>query len=370
MSKKSSLSICVYAISRDGERGVRRWFESAKDANYLLVVNAHPEFKPLFVAKSLGIVVKEVSIEPWRCDIARNSAIALIPEWIDVCVSLDLNETLSEGWRKEIEESFEKGFNAPLFFEKKTIPENQDQILDELSRVHPRQGFFWQQPFNEQLVALPGMSMKSQSIPVELKSHMDSARWQFNYQASKQLSRLKNDYENCPGDANKLIALMEELFSNQAWQPLIELADAFSVIDSPSKLDFSVACLWLSEAAHNLKLPKVALDWAERATFEAPDFYEAWHWRAHLLHFSEKWGEVLEYASKVNTLKRGSHRHSRESVWSWWGFDLMALALHKLGRDNEALEYGERAHLASPYDPRISRNLMIYRQALLKNDQR
>ena len=57
---------------------------------------------------------------------------------------------------------------------------------------------------------------------------------------------------------------------------------------------------------------------------------------------------------------KGAHQFAKDSAWIWWGYDPKALSAHKLGRNKEAIEYGERAVSGSPFDPRLQRNLQIY----------
>jgi len=37
-------------------------------------------------------------VHPWRFDVARNAALALVPD--NVCISPDLDDVLPEGWRE------------------------------------------------------------------------------------------------------------------------------------------------------------------------------------------------------------------------------------------------------------------------------
>jgi len=97
------MKIAVYTIALNEEQFVKRWHESAKDADYLLIADTGSTDKTVEIAESLGINVFKISINPWRFDDARNAALSLLPSDIDYCISLDMDEILSEGWRKELE---------------------------------------------------------------------------------------------------------------------------------------------------------------------------------------------------------------------------------------------------------------------------
>ena len=126
----------------------------------------------------------------------------------------------------------------------------------------------------------------------------------------------------------------------------------------------SSTCMWASRAAWELGLTDYALNWASKATKEAPYFYEAWHWRAHIHHLLGKWSETNEFSKKILDLSRQSHHLVKPEVWDWWGYDLIALSAHKLGNQVEAVKYGELAIEGSPSDVRLQENLRYYTEAL------
>jgi glycosyltransferase involved in cell wall biosynthesis len=97
------MKIAVYTIALNEEKHVKRWYESAKDADYLLIADTGSTDKTVEIAESLGINVIKIYIKPWRFDDSRNAALAALPDDIDYCVSMDMDETLSEGWREKLE---------------------------------------------------------------------------------------------------------------------------------------------------------------------------------------------------------------------------------------------------------------------------
>ena len=82
--------VAVYTIALNEDKHVKRWFESAKEADVLLIADTGSKDKTAFLAKSLGISVFSIAVDPWRFDIARNAALALIPGDVDMCISMDM----------------------------------------------------------------------------------------------------------------------------------------------------------------------------------------------------------------------------------------------------------------------------------------
>src|SRR5205807_433889 len=88
------LRVAVYAIARDEEAHVARWAASAAGADVRIVVDTGSTDATVSRALSSGIAVHCISVEPFRYDEARNRALDLVPDDVDVCMPLDLDEVL------------------------------------------------------------------------------------------------------------------------------------------------------------------------------------------------------------------------------------------------------------------------------------
>ena len=97
------MKIAVYTIAKNEEKFVERWAKSCEEADYRLIVDTGSSDNTLLTAAKYGIEVGSISISPWRFDDARNAALALLPDDIDMCIALDMDEILVPGWRKELE---------------------------------------------------------------------------------------------------------------------------------------------------------------------------------------------------------------------------------------------------------------------------
>jgi len=138
------LKIAVYAISKNEEQFVKRFCESAKDADLILIADTGSTDNTHALAVNCGAKVYDICIKPWRFDKARDTALALIPGDFDVCISLDLDEVLEPGWREEIERvwtdqttrlryKFDWGSGISFFYEK----------------IHHRHGYWWKHCVHE-----------------------------------------------------------------------------------------------------------------------------------------------------------------------------------------------------------------------------
>ena len=100
------MKIAVYAIAKDEEKFVDRWYETAKEADYVCVLDTGSADKTVDKLKSYNCIVKTKIIQPWRFDVARNESLKIIPEDADVLVCLDLDEIIQPGWAEIIRKNF------------------------------------------------------------------------------------------------------------------------------------------------------------------------------------------------------------------------------------------------------------------------
>ena len=356
--------IAVYTIALNEEKHVKRWYESAKDADLLVIADTGSTDKTKFLAKSLGIAVTAIDVTPWRFDVARNASLALIPDDYDICIQLDMDEVLSLGWRDKIEEAYEQGNHWPIYKhvtrrDEKDNPRNFQHYF----KIHPRKGFHWKYPIHEVLVHEPNLTFERKVIDLEVDHIKDESKSRKSY-----LDLLEKAVQEEPSDWRMNHYLNREYFYNHDWLKVLQTAYRCEDIQGGWDVERASTYMWASEAAHHLNMPPLAEEWARKATDAAPHFYEVWHWRAHIAHLHGKWDECLDFSRRRLTLERQSHHLVKPEVWEWWGYDLIALASHKLKQNEDAFFYGEIAFFANSGNQRLRRNLDFYRAAKRSSD--
>lgn len=356
------MKIAVYTIALNEERHVARWHESAKEADLLLIADTGSTDKTKFIAKSLGITVHEIAVTPWRFDVARNASLALVPEDFDVCIQLDMDETLQPGWRKKVEAAFLAGNNWPIYKHVTSrTAEGEPKTYQHYFKIHPRRGFIWKYPIHEVLISQPGVVFDRQLIDLEVDHIQDQSKSRNSY-----LDLLEMAVKEEPNDWRMRHYLNREYWYKKDWNKV--LSSAYEAMERSNGWDVERAstCMWASEAAHFLNLKKLSIEWADLGIREAPNFYEAWHWRAHLAHLHGDWQTCRESSFKRLELNKQDHHLVKPDVWEWWGYDLMALSSHRLGFNREAVTYGQLSLTFKPDDERLIRNLRFYEAALTK----
>jgi glycosyltransferase involved in cell wall biosynthesis len=357
--------IAVYSIALNEEMHVERWFASARDADLVLLADTGSTDKTVQIAKGLGISVHEIKVEPWRFDVARNLSLGRLPEEIDVCVQLDLDEVLPEGWREKVEESWNSGNYWPIYKHvTQRYPDGSVRTFQNYFKIHPRKGFIWKYPIHEVLVNESFGEINRRVIDLEVDHLQDLSKSRSSY-----LDLLESAVEEMPEDWRMNHYLNREYMYKKDWVKVLSSAYGAMKIKYGWDVERASTCIWASEASLNLKFDPLAREWAERATDEAPNFYEAWHWRAHIAHLEKQWDDCYEFASKINQLSRQDHHLVKAYVWESGGFDLIALSAYNLGRWREALDFGRKALAGDPQNSRLAKNIEFYEASYRKNSK-
>jgi glycosyltransferase involved in cell wall biosynthesis len=345
------MKIAIYTIALNEIKFVKRWAESAKDADYILIADTgSTDGTPEIAKDSLGINVVRISINPWRFDIARNAALAALPDDIDLCIALDMDEQLQPGWREALE-AIPTGTTRPRY---KYIwswnPDGTEGLVYGGDKIHARHGYTWKHPVHEVLKPTDGETQYWVD-GLQIHHHPDASKSRSQY-----LPLLKLAVEEDPRDDRNQFYLARELFFHGDY----DLAQYHFA----RHLDIST---WGSErAASHRYLAKMVPQAADfhlyRAIAEAPHRREPWVDLALYYHQQRNWLQVRNAASSALAITEKPLDYLCEAdAWGWLPHDLMAIACHHLGDSDEAFFHGSQAVALNPTDERLKTNLSHYR---------
>lgn len=128
------MKICVYSIAKNEEKHVKRWFDSAQDADYIVLGDTGSTDDTVKISEDLGITTFSLKTNPFHFANAKNQLLSLCPK-ADVYVCLDVDEVLLPGWRSIIESHFPFDLLMVNF----TRPNKE---LKRISRIHTNR-FEW-----------------------------------------------------------------------------------------------------------------------------------------------------------------------------------------------------------------------------------
>ena len=348
------MKIAVYTIALNEEQFVERWYESAKYADCLLIADTGSTDKTKEIASKLGIEVHSISVAPWRFDDARNAALALIPSDIDYCISLDMDEILSEGWREELEK-LPSTVTRPIHrlvtsFDENGIPGVEFDAL----RIHSRHGHRWKYPIHES-VAFYGIDEVRQDVDIKIFHHPDN-----NKSRGQYLPLLQMAAQEDPTSDRCAHYYARELYYYARYEDAA--AEFKRHLSLPS-------AFWKPERCESMRYiakcePEEKERWLRLAIAECPERREPYVDLAQHFYEIADWHKVKEYSELSLNIKEKFLGYFCESdAWGWKPHDLLALANYNLGFYNEALDHGKMA-LSLNNDTRLEDNIVFYEKAI------
>lgn len=144
------MKIGIYTIARNEFLEVAGWEAATRQADCRLLFDTGSDDGTPEAMEKLGVTVVRGSIKPWRFDDARTVALGLLPDDIDVCVSLDMDERLrgkdcpsGTGWREPIIANWHPDTTMLR------CPMNSGGVVYYTTRIHSRHGYRWRHPVHE-----------------------------------------------------------------------------------------------------------------------------------------------------------------------------------------------------------------------------
>ena len=146
----SKYKVSVYAICKNEEKFIDRWYESMKEADEIYVLDTGSTDLSVEKLEFNGVNVSVCEINPWRFDTARNKSLDLVSLDTDICVCTDIDEVFEPGWREKLEKYWDKDitrgyYNYNWSFDNKGRP----AVNFYLDKIHSRNGYKWSHPVHE-----------------------------------------------------------------------------------------------------------------------------------------------------------------------------------------------------------------------------
>jgi glycosyltransferase involved in cell wall biosynthesis len=351
------MKIAVYTIALNEEQFVERWYESCKDADYLMIADTGSLDGTVEKARALGINVHVISVRPWRFDDARNAALALLPDDIDMCISLDMDELLEPGWRKEMENAPKGTTRIRYNYTWNFNPDGSPGLVFGGDKIHARHGYRWVHPVHECLY-VDRLEEKEYWSQLGLWHKADDSKSRSQY-----LPLLKLSVEEDPHNDRNAYYYARELFFHG------QLEEAKKQFERHLSLPKAV---WRAERAASMRYiakcsteEEQKLKWWKLAMQEEPGKREAYVELAQYHYDKGRMAECYMLCKKAINIKERQLDYLNEAfAWGSIPYDLAAVCAYWLNEREKALEFGQKAVELSPTDERLLSNLEFYKQGV------
>lgn len=344
------MKIAVYTIARNEANQVRPYIDSCRDADVVVVADTGSTDGTPELLRREGAIVQQVVVKPWRFDVARTTALCLVPGDVDVCICLDLDERLTPGWRQELERCWAQGTTRLRYWYvwNWKAPGVPDTVFRN-DRIHARGGYVYRYPSHE-VLRCTGTEVMAES---ELTIH------QFPQMKERPddlpLLELAVREDRC---ARTVFYLGREEWQRRTWQRAVTILQEYLTLHDAR---------WASERSHAMRMIGVsyqrlgdvstARSWLMRACAEDARLRENWIDLAQLCHDQQDWADGYAAALKALAIsERPRHYFSFGYAWGERAHDLASVCAWYLGLKAQAAEYVCQALALNPEEPRLVGN--------------
>ena len=350
------MKIAVYAISKNESSFVERFCVSAKDADLILIADTGSADDTVEIARKNGAVVHDICITPWRFDKARDAALALVPRDIDVCISLDLDETLEPGWREEIERVWKLGETTRLRYKF----DWGSGIVFYGEKIHARHGYHWHHPCHERIRSdgrVPEVSVWTDMLLVVHKPDPAKSRGQY-------LDLLKLSVAEDPRCPRNAFYYARELSFSRMWREAIIECERYLALPGAT---------WANERCYAYRVMARCYDelgdWnsaikaARMGVIEAPNTREPWCEVAKLTYKRRHWAECYGAAMSALEVKERELVYTVDpEAWGALPHDYASIAAWNIGLKDQAIFHAKQAVSLNPDDERLQKNLILVQE--------
>lgn len=346
------MKVAVYTIALNEKQFVKRWADSCKEADFRFILDTGSTDGTVEEAYAQGVDCMIASIKPWRFDSARNTALALLPDDIDLCIALDMDEVLMPGWREELEKINPKTTRPRYQYTWSWKADGTPGLQYGGDKIHARNGYRWKHPVHEVITA-DRITEVQEWTKLEIHHHPDDTKSRGQYFPLLELA-----VKEQPWDDRNSYYLGREYCYYKMWdKAAAELKRYLELPTAKWPAERAAAMRWLAKA-----IPAEAEEWLKRAVQEDPNRREALVEMAQLGYQHKQWELCLEYAKRALAITEKPLDYlCEEFAWGALPWDLAALGSYYLGQRKNALKYGTKALELDPTNQRLQGNLEFYK---------
>ena len=347
--------ICVYAIAKNEEKFVDRWFNSVKEADYIYVLDTGSTDNTVDKLKELGVVVNQKIIDPWRFDAARNEALKMVKDDVDICVSIDLDEVLLPGWKDELGKIWDENVTRLHYTYNWSLDDNNRPIISFYSdKIHKRNCYEWIHPVHEVLNYIGDSKEIIKTTNNITINHFPDK----NKSRSGYLPLLELSVEENPTDDRNMHYLGREYMFYERWNDCIDtLIKHLNLKTATWKDERSASMRFIARSYKKLKRYDEAKMWLDKAMKETPYLRDPYVERALLEYELNNLNETEKYCIEALKIKTHEKTYVNERFsWDETIYDLLSIVKYNKKDYDKSLYYINKALEINPNNKRILKN--------------
>lgn len=350
--------IAVYSICKNEEKFVDRWVDSMSEADIIVVADTGSTDNTVEKLKGRGVVVENIEVKPWRFDKARNLALDIIPEDIDICVATDLDEIFEKGWREKVEAAWKEGTTRLFYsFVATYNPDGSAGKVFLKEKIHSRHLYKWSRPVHEILEYIgEGDEVCISDPSIILNHYPDQTKSRGQY-----LPLLELTVEEFPEDDRSMHYLGREyMFAGQFDKAIETLQRHLNMPNAGWREERCASMRFIARSYLYKGDKEKAREWLFKAIEQAPNTREPYTDMARLLQGEGNWEGLRTMVKAALSITHQANSYLVESsCWDHTLYDMGGLSCFYLGLYEESLEFASKALSLAPHDERLKSNYEI-----------
>ena len=352
--------VCVYAICKNEEKFVKRWYESMSEADYIYVLDTGSTDNTVNLFRELGVNIMSCEVVPWRFDVARNMSLDMVCTDCDICVCTDLDEVFNKGWRIELEKIWDNNVSRVNYIYNWSVDSsNNPRVSFYLNNIHSRYGYKWVHPVHEVLTYCGDKEECISSNDIVLNHHPDISKSRSGYLPLLELSVVEE-----PNDDRNMHYLGREYMYYQRWNDCIDTLIKHLNLETATWKDERAASMrFIARSYIALNRYNEAYMWYDMAICEAPYLRDAYIEKAMLANDLKDYKIAIDCCLKALEIKTHTKSYINE-IFSWneTVYDLLSISYYYVGNYKKSLEYSNIAIKLNSNDERLLNNNKLIKE--------
>ncbi len=356
--------VCVYAISKNEEKFVDRWYNSVKEADKIFVLDTGSSDKTVEKLLEKGVIVKQEIITPWRFDVARNKSLDMVDLDCDICVCIDLDEVMEKDFIKKLKKIWQKDTTRLRYNYNWCLDKNNKPLVNfYIEKIHSRQNYKWIHPVHEVLTYTNSDNNEKfiTTDEITVNHYPDNTKSRSSY-----LSLLKLSVKEDPEDDRNMHYLGREYMYYGKYQKAIDtLIKHLSLKRATWKDERCASMRFIGRCYKNIKRYKEAEMWYKEAVKEAPYLRDPYVEIALLYYELQDFNNVYKYCIEAKKIPNNTKTYINEVFTSDETiYDLLSVSCYYLNNYDESLTYVNEALKINPNDERLKKNKILIEEKI------
>lgn len=353
------MKICVYAIAKNESKFIERWYSSVKEADYICVLDTGSTDDTFEKLKQLNIITKQKHYESFRFDVARNDSIKLIPKDTDICVCIDIDEVLVEGWSKILKQNWQNSTTQARYrYTWNFNPDGTEGIVFMSEKIHKYGLFKWKNPVHEILTPIKNFDNQFINLPTIQVNHLaDTTKSRSNYLPLLELSIKENPND----DRNTHYLGREYMFHGEYNKAIETLKKHLSLPNSLWNLERCASLRYIANCYKHKNDYLNQENYLLLALLEANTIREP-YFELAVFYFEQN--NFLKSALFFNEMLKIKNRElnymSAPICWSSVPYDYLSLCYYHINDLKKAIAFVDIAINLNPNEERLKNNKNLF----------